>query len=206
MLAALALAWSPTEAMADTFTVTNLANDGGGSLRDAVAQANANPGDDNVEFLPALSGTIQLDSSIPVTGSAGLQILGDGRIELDGQAQTRLFTIQLDDATFMRNVTLSGLVLRNGVSNGGGAVFISGFNAKLVLQGTHVLNCAAVNGPEAAGGAILARFGGGVSVVSSTISGNRASQHGGAIALDKRAFLDLPPGSLLISNLSLIHI
>src|SRR5262245_51083248 len=39
-----------------TFRVTSLADAGAGSLRDAVAQANAQPGADTIDFQPGLTG------------------------------------------------------------------------------------------------------------------------------------------------------
>jgi len=45
-----------------TYTVTSLADAGPGSLRDAVEQANANPGPDTINFAAGLTGTITLTS------------------------------------------------------------------------------------------------------------------------------------------------
>jgi parallel beta-helix repeat protein len=58
-------------ALLATFTVTNLLNAGAGSLRTAIAQANANPGHDDIAF--AVAGTIPLSSALPaITGSVGI--------------------------------------------------------------------------------------------------------------------------------------
>jgi len=65
-------------ASADTFNVTNTADSGPGSLRDAITLANATPGDDIVRFTvpgllkpatpyPATVGKIMIDSTIPPT-------------------------------------------------------------------------------------------------------------------------------------------
>lgn len=188
-------------ALADTYTVLNLNDSGGGSLRAAVAAANANLGGDTIQFAAGLNGTILLSSPIDVTGDASLLILGDDRIEINGQAQTRLFTIQLDDAAFNRNVTLNQMTLRNGLSNGGGAIYVAGWNATLVLQETDVYDSSAIAGPDAVGGAILARYGGNVTVQSSVLRGNQASLHGGAIAADT-VFSTGPnfPGSITVQN------
>src|SRR5437870_4605068 len=45
-----------------TFTVTNLADSGTGSLRAAITAANANPGPDTIQFAHGLHGTIGLTS------------------------------------------------------------------------------------------------------------------------------------------------
>jgi hypothetical protein len=60
-----------------TFTVTSLADSGAGSLRDAVQQANANPGSE-IQFKPGLKGTIPLSSELDIT--ANLTIDGPGRV------------------------------------------------------------------------------------------------------------------------------
>lgn len=53
----------PSKALADIFTVTNNSDSGAGSLRDALAQAEANPGADTIVFDGSLAGqTITLTS------------------------------------------------------------------------------------------------------------------------------------------------
>ena len=44
------VAWSPAVAGGDTFTVTSTADSGAGTLRQAIIDANANPGEDRIEF------------------------------------------------------------------------------------------------------------------------------------------------------------
>ena len=69
---------------AATFTVTNLNNDGPGSLRVAVETANTTDGDDVVAFQAGLTGTIELADDGGVTGPDieinydGLDIQGPG--------------------------------------------------------------------------------------------------------------------------------
>lgn len=77
--AALALMLSSAAAAsADTFNVSNTADSGPGSLRDAITLANATPGDDIVRFTvtgllkpatpyPATVGKILIDNKIPAT-------------------------------------------------------------------------------------------------------------------------------------------
>src|SRR5687768_9027937 len=79
---------------AATFQVTNLNNDGPGSLRDAVEQANASDGDDVITFASGLTGTIELagaDSDIEIE-EEGLDIQGPGAgvITVDGNDLDRV--------------------------------------------------------------------------------------------------------------------
>src|SRR5947209_8741797 len=50
-----------------TFTVTNVAPSGPGSLRAAIAAANTSPGADVIEFAGRLQGTITLASELSIT-------------------------------------------------------------------------------------------------------------------------------------------
>lgn len=70
-------------AFSTTFTVTNLNNDGDGSLRWAIDQANNNPGFDKIEFDFSIAGIISVTSNLPNIAEA-IEIDGDNRITLDG--------------------------------------------------------------------------------------------------------------------------
>ncbi len=63
-----------------TFTVTNTNDSGAGSLRQAVLDANAAPGDDVIEFDATVFGTAQ---TIVLTGGA-LQVFNSGRLTING--------------------------------------------------------------------------------------------------------------------------
>src|SRR5689334_22587090 len=65
---------------AATFTVTNLNDSGAGSLRQAILDANANPGADQVTFQSSLSGQITLTSELPVTDA--VDVAGPGAKQL----------------------------------------------------------------------------------------------------------------------------
>src|SRR5262245_55991953 len=56
----------PLEAreMPALFTVTNLGDLGGGSLRQAIIGANGSPGQDTINFQSGLTGTIPLDTTL----------------------------------------------------------------------------------------------------------------------------------------------
>ena len=64
-----------TPASAADFTVTSAADDGAGSLRQAIADANASAGADTVAVAPGL-GTIALASTVTITDA--LTIVGGG--------------------------------------------------------------------------------------------------------------------------------
>ncbi len=76
-----------------TFTVTNLDDGGAGSLRDAIAQANAHAGPDIVD-LSGLSGTMVLTSgSIQITGPTVIVGPGADQLTIDGNATNRIFNV-----------------------------------------------------------------------------------------------------------------
>jgi len=81
---ALALA-NPAGVLAATFPVTNTNDSGAGSLRQAVLDANANPGPDEIVFESTVSGTVSLASGeITITDSATVQGPGADRLAVAG--------------------------------------------------------------------------------------------------------------------------
>src|SRR5947207_4943755 len=70
-------------ALPSTFTVLNLNDGGPGSLRAAVAAANANPGADTIVFAKGLSGTIELTSGeLLITDSVTVSGPGAARLSV----------------------------------------------------------------------------------------------------------------------------
>src|SRR5262245_6710135 len=113
-----------------TYTVGNLNDAGGGSLRQAVQSANNHAGPDTIVFKDGLEGTIKLTSGmISVTGALFLDGPGANKITIDGNHNGWIFDVY--GPTTM-NVTIDGLTLFNGSSTGGGAVYNQ---AKLNLVG-----------------------------------------------------------------------
>jgi IPTL-CTERM motif len=112
-------------ASAATFTVTNTSDSGPGSLRDAIALANAAPGTDTINF--TVTGTITVTSGV-LRITSPMTIVGPGAASLaiDGNAD-RLLAISEDPATSPACpaltapadylVTISGLTLQNGRRN-----------------------------------------------------------------------------------------
>ena len=99
------------EAQAATFTVSNLNNSGGGSLRAAITVANANPGADKITF--SVSGTITLGSSLPdITDH--LTIDGSGQsITISGNDRYRV--LQMNSGV---SLSLNRLSIINGYDSG----------------------------------------------------------------------------------------
>lgn len=197
---------------AATFQVTNLADAGPGSLRQALSDANNAPGADAVEFL--VSGEILL-SSVPLLVSGDVAVNGPGAelLSLNGQGRSRVMNIQSGHAM------LTGMTLRNGTSPSlqpGGGVLVLG---DLTMRRCVVRDCQTqmVGGVNADGGGVFVnnarRFvaeqclfwnnrvplgtGGAVrgapsstvEVRNSTFSGNSANQ-GGALSLANGGLLE----------------
>lgn len=162
-------------AAAQDFTVTSLDDNGPGTLRAQVTQAESNPGADRILFDSALSGTIALTG-----GSIGigddLEIAGPGSdvVTVDGSRRDRIFVVGGQPGTI--TVGISGLTLTRGLQDmNGGAVHAS--NADLTIENA-VLTA---NRSVAFGGAIFSDLGGKITIRDTTLSGNSAAVMGGAV-------------------------
>ena len=107
------------ELNAATFYVTTNADDGPGSLRQGIADANANPGPDLIMF-SHVSGTISLTSALPtVSDSLAIQGPGADLLTVSGNGLVRVFEL-LSGTTN----TISALTIADGLAplnaNGGG--------------------------------------------------------------------------------------
>jgi hypothetical protein len=117
--------------LAATFTVSNLADSGPGSLRQAVLSANAAAGPDLVDI--TVSGTITLTSGeIPITDAVFVDGPAIGAITVSGNGLSRIFFIQ-SAAGDPVDVTMVRLTLTQGRNfSGGGAVVAIGENLTIV--------------------------------------------------------------------------
>jgi hypothetical protein len=173
-------------AQAATFTVSNLNDEGAGSLREAITAANNNgTGSDEIVFASGLSGTINVGSTNGngLYPSTAMSIQGDGRITLQGAAATIdyvVYTGTAYGATPGFPISLSGLTItgghaaNNGFTDRGGGIYNQ--DAALTVSNSVISN----NYAQDDGGGIYSRYAeGSVTVVNSTISGNRAGDAGG---------------------------
>jgi hypothetical protein len=199
------LAVEPLEdrSLPSTFTVMNLADSGDGSLRAAIAAAEANAGADVIDFANPPHGTIALTTGeLLVTDDLTINGPGANQLTVSGNDASRIFRVVGGaDASTAISVSLSGLTISHGrADDSGGGIFNSGFSA-LTLTGVVLSDNVAVGlaGPNAAGGAVHS-FGAGarLSVVDSRIVGNTAD--GRNVLRGVGGGLDVQGGSLNVVN------
>jgi len=148
--------------VASIYTVTNTDDAGAGSLRQAILDANANAGADDIVFDSGVTGTITLTSGF-LEISDDLTITGPGAnvLTVDGNAASNVFNVPAN------NVTISGLTIANGNAFVGGGISYFG-------DGTmNVTNCTLTNNVAFLGGGIQSESGT-VNVTDCTLSDNFA--------------------------------
>jgi hypothetical protein len=124
--------------MPSVITVTNLRDSGGGSLRAAVASANAHPGADVIRVQANLAGTIVLTGGqMEITGALAIDGPGPSRLTISGNNASRVFKmgpgieVSIDDLTIAdaRNTTQDnvGIVVTRGgaILNDGGELHLT---------------------------------------------------------------------------------
>lgn len=95
------------------FTVTNLSDAGAGSLRQAILNANAAAGVDDVVFAAGLTGTIALTTGeIEITDAVNVNGPGAAALTVGGSNQSRIFLV--NPAVTQDDVLISGLTLTGG--------------------------------------------------------------------------------------------
>ena len=207
---------SPT-AFAATYTVGNLNDSGSNSLRDAINQANANPGADTITFASNVSGTITLTSgSLYIQSYYGLDIQGPGAgvVTIDGGASiTRpaapsnsvgsvivIGSSQRPNRSGQKpaatrapgSVTISGLTL-----TGGSASFGGGIDAYNVLLNVNDCVVTGNYASDSGGGIYIGSYYSTLTVRNSTISNNSAYSDGGGVATaDNGAAVSIQQSSL----------
>jgi hypothetical protein len=159
------------------FHVTTLADAGAGSLRDAVAQANALPGADTIDFQPGLTGTIALTGGeLDLTDDLAITGPGADTLTASRSNLSRVFTVESGET-----VRLSGLTIAGGNTVGGNGGGIDNFGALTVSNVVFSGNSAILGGG-------LFTFGTAM-VTGSIFTGNSAGSGNGG--------LENEPGGLL---------
>jgi HYR domain. len=174
-----------------TFTVMNLDDSGPGSLRDAIDQANMNPGPDIIDFQDELTGTITLTTGeLLITDDLTINGPGVFSIIVSGNQASRVFEIASEVT-----VAISGLTISDGsaINDGGGILNAGSLTITNVVvsnnsatgggginnSGTLTINTSTLSGNSALhGGGVFNSNGGVVMIVDSTLSGNTATTLG----------------------------
>lgn len=155
-----------------TFTATNLNDAGAGSLRDALAQADALPGPDSVVFQAGLTGTLTLTSgALSITD--GVTVTGPGAAAIAISGNNSSTVLNISNAT--GTVAVNGLTLQDGyAANCGGGILV--YASDVNLSDTVVSGNAAY---YSGGGICFIGGGNSLSLDNVTVSGNTTSNRGG---------------------------
>jgi hypothetical protein len=178
---------------AATFTVSNLNDEGSGSLRQAILDANQNGiGSDDIVFASGLTGTINVGSTagngLYALTAMNIQGPGADKITLQGDSASIDYVVYTGtDASFYGAsagdpVSLSGLTITGGNATGkvnaaytiGGGIWNQDFSLSVsnaVISGNYAYT----------DGAGIYVYDGSLQVDSSTISGNTAHSAGGGV-------------------------
>ncbi|MDO8362066.1 MAG: choice-of-anchor Q domain-containing protein [Actinomycetota bacterium] len=187
------------------FEVTNLNDDGAGSLRQAVADANALAGPDTITFQSGLTGTIVLTTGqLNITDSVTVTGPGAAVLSVSGNDASRVFylynpavtpiDVTITDLTVTdgnaaaglgggivvmdENLTLSHVVVKDSAASKGGGLSADGFNMALTISDSQITgNTSAANG----GGMYVEDTGAPLLIERTVISGNSTAAKGGGI-------------------------
>jgi hypothetical protein len=162
-------------AQAAAFNVSNLNDNGAGSLRQAIEDANAAVGADMIQFQAGLTGTITLTTGqLSLYDSVDIQGPGADVLAVSGNDASRVFYLYNSKETL--DVTISGLTVTGGsASNGAGII---NFGENLVLDEVAVTD----NHATSDGGGLWSdNPSTSVTIRDSTFSGNTADSDGGGI-------------------------
>ena len=200
-LAGVALTASP--ASASSFEVTTTADAGAGSLRDAIALANANAGDDTITFQAGLGDVIITSGPLLVTEGVTFDGPGSSELSIVRQGSFALFSVQLAVTATAFDVTFDGLdFIGDSITNVGLAIQFVASDPEvnnITLDDTTFGGFA--NSYE--GGAV-AVFGatGTLDIINSTFAANSSTFPGGAVYVGTIDDIVRISGSTFEGNLS----
>jgi hypothetical protein len=128
---------------AASFVVTNLADAGPGTLRQAILQANTTPGDNSISI--TTNGTITLVTELPaITNNLVITGPGTNLLTISGSSQVRVFYLEAGTTNFISDLTIAdGLAAGDTMS--GNYTNASGIanTGSLKMQHCVVRNCRA---------------------------------------------------------------
>ncbi len=182
-----------------TMSVVNTDDNGPGSLRQAILDANAQEGADVIQFASVLAGTIGLTSGqLAITDELTIDGPGADVLTVSGSGMSRVFLVEGTTVTIDDITIADGLATDYGVPEspelayiaaGGG---LANFSGNVTLNNVHVTGNSTQN--AVGGGAGVANgFGASLTVNHSTFSDNQAFGlvigAGGAISADVNSTL-----------------
>lgn len=183
-LSAISIVTAQTAPPSGNLSVANFNDSGPGSLRDAIAQASASSGGNEITFPAGIAGTIVLTSGPLVIGNS-VTIIGPGpqTLTISGNNSSRVFQIQDAGA-----VAISGLHITQGLADSGashpglgGGIYVS--HSNLTLSNVMIDQSSAIgasnivsdNGTDGVGGGGGIYLGGGaLTLINSTVDNNTA--------------------------------
>lgn len=177
----------------NTITVTNTANSGAGSLRDAVARAVSGT---VIRFDPSLANqTITLSSEISIPAGRNITIDGTGvaNLSISGNRTTRIFHV-LSNQDFPTTFTVKQLSLVDGFTTENGGAIRGEHRASVIVQNVKFLR----NVANEAGGAIYSPWENNLQVTGSQFQYNRAVAGNNERGAGAIAFAS--PGNLTIQS------
>ena len=164
--------------------MTNTADSISGTLRQAVLDANANPGADTIEFsipgngpyhITLHAGEIEIAGELLIKGNA----LSEERITVSANDNSRVFSITDSGAG---GVVINHLTIADGNSDFGGGIDVRGEEINLRLGNCTITNCNTTSG---GGGLAFDSSGGELRLEQCTISDNDSGGWGGGVLIDK---------------------
>ncbi|MGD9752090.1 MAG: Ig-like domain-containing protein [Acidimicrobiia bacterium] len=153
------------------FAVTNLNDSGAGSLRQAIIDANANAGSDEITFAAGLSGEIVLTSgAVAITESVMISGPGATKLSVAGDGATAVVPV-----TAAVDVIIDGLTIKGGGGGGtnSGGVYVNNAGANVTIRN------AIVSGNTGFYGGGVSVYSGQLTIEDSRITGNTATSGGG---------------------------
>jgi hypothetical protein len=163
--------------MLTTFTVSNLLDDGVGSLRRAIFNANQTTAADKIIFSPNVKGTIKLTTGhLAVTNDVTIEGPGASVVSVSGNGASRVFSNALNT-----KLTINDLTVRRGsvADNGGGII-----NAGELILNRVVVRENTTTGNFDGGG--IANFGtdAELTMTRCTVINNTSGRDGGGVWTD----------------------